>query len=128
MASENTFTAVFAYDDGVTAETASITGGVFSAGATLVHKAIQSIPTSEAAINLGGVSSPTGLFLRNLDPTNYVDVKVGTSGAIFARLAPDTNSDGKGGFVCLSNLGSGAQVPYAISNSGACRILVQVAE
>ncbi len=128
MASELTFSATFGYDDGVTQETVSIVDGVFSAGAQVVHTAIQSIPTSEAAINLGGIASPTGFFFRNLDPTNYVDMKVATSGAIFARLRPDADSNGKGGFICGSELGSGAQVPYAIANSGACRVLVMIAE
>jgi hypothetical protein len=88
----------------------------------------QTIATSETAVNLGGISSPTAFMIVNLDDTNYVEVKVATSGAIFAKLKKDTDGDGNGGFACLTELGSGAQAPYAIANTAACNVLVLVAE
>jgi hypothetical protein len=75
-------------------------------------KAKQSIGTSEEAIVLGGVTSPRWFMAVNRDDTNYVELKVATSGAIFARLYP--------GACCIVPLGSGAQAPYAIANTAAC--------
>jgi hypothetical protein len=88
----------------------------------------QTIATTETAINLCGVSSPTAFMVVNLDPTNYVEVKAATSGAIVSRLAKDTNSDGNGGFHLTTGLGSGMQAPYAIANTDPCEILVLAAE
>lgn len=81
----------------------------------------QSIGTSEEAIALGEITSPGYAIFRNLDPTNFVNLKVATGGAIFARLDPDTNADGKGG-VALLRLGSGAQAPYAAADTASCDI------
>ena len=44
---------------------------------------------------LGDIASIGPFAIVNLDPTNYVEVKVATAGAIFARLAPDVDADGK---------------------------------
>lgn len=81
----------------------------------------QSIGITEEAIALGEITSPGYAIFRNLDTINFVNLKVATGGAIFARLDPDTNSDGKGGFAILK-LGSGAQVPFAIADTAACDI------
>lgn len=85
---------------------------------------IQEIGTAEEAIDLGDTTPAYAMF-KNLDPTNYIDLKVATAGAVFARLDPDTDSDGKGGFAVLK-LGSGAQAPFAIANTAACRMAVMI--
>ena len=79
----------------------------------LVSDGSQSIATSETAINLGGVTPLGYVMLVNRDPTNYIDVKTGASGVIFARLRPS------GGACCLM-LGSGVTAPVAIANTAAC--------
>ena len=43
---------------------------------------VQSIATSETALDLGGVTAVGIVFLQNLDPTNYVEV--GTTTAVYA--------------------------------------------
>lgn len=103
-----------------TAQVAEFLGTVSS---QLCHLGDQQVATSEGAINLGGVSSVGWFLVKNLDPTNYVELKTGTGGVVFAKLLPDTNSDGNGG-VALLYLGSGAQAPYAIANSNACKVAV----
>lgn len=75
----------------------------------------QNIGTSEAALNLAGITAPGYVIIVNRDTTNYVDVKVATSGAIFARLDPNN------GF-CIVKLGSGSQAPYLIANTAACQV------
>lgn len=85
---------------------------------------VQQIGTSEEAITLGDVTDIREAMFINLDPTNYIELRVATGGAKFARLDPDTNQDGTGGFALLSRMGAGAQVPYAIADTGACNMLV----
>lgn len=78
-----------------------------------VH-AKQSIGTSEEAIGLGEVTSLGWAVFINRDATNYIELRVGTGGAKFAKLRP-----GKG---CLLELGSGVTAPYAISDTAACQL------
>lgn len=68
---------------------------------------------AEEAIPLAECTAPGWCFLQNLDETNFVDVRVSTGGAKFAKLKP--------GEFCLLRLGSGAQVPYWIADTGACQ-------
>lgn len=84
----------------------------------------QTIGTSEEALQLAEITTPVEFFVLNLDPTNYVDIKVATSGAIFARLRPDTQEDGTGGLAFISELGSGALAPFAIANTNPCDVLL----
>lgn len=74
----------------------------------------QSIGTSESAIYLGGVSAPGWAMFVNRDTTNFLELRVASSGAKFAKLKP--------GEFALLRLGSGAQAPYAIADTGACQL------
>lgn len=123
MAGEVNVNATLKYDDGVVDDIAQVVDATFSPGTLKYIRHIQLIGTSEEAIQLGEVTAPGYALFKNLDSTNYVDLRVATSGAIFARLDPDTQANGKGG-VALLKLGSGAQVPYAIANTGSCRVAI----
>lgn len=122
MSNEITLNASIEYSDSEkTEESLALDNIVKSVATKRITRLKQNVGTSEEAVNLGDVSAPGYALFVNRDPTNYIDLKVATSGAIFARLDPDTNSDGKGGFALLK-LGSGAQVPYAIANTAACQM------
>lgn len=75
-------------------------------------KHIQSIGTSEEAIVLGECTSPGWAIFVNVDPTNFIELRVATGGAKFAKLLP--------GEFALLRLGSGAQAPFAIADTAAC--------
>ena len=112
MANTATITATFAYSDPLSSDELippDISATIATVGYTRLK---QSIATSSTAINLGALSTPTWAIFINRDPTNYIELKVSSSGAIFAKMLP--------GEWCILRLGSGAQVPYAIANSGAC--------
>ena len=121
MADELTINASIAFDDGADEVTMQVIDFLVTMGTTKFTKFKQTIGTAEEAIGLAEVTSPGWFFAINRDPTNYVEVRVATGGAKFAKLVADSDSDGKGGF-CLLQLGSGAQVPYAIADTGACVI------
>jgi hypothetical protein len=80
------------------------------------YKATQLIGTSEEAITLGDGGTIKELYLRNLDATNYVEIKTGTGGVITDKLLPGED--------CIHRLGSGMQAPYAIANTAAVPLLV----
>lgn len=114
MANTATITANLAYSDGSgdieLGNTAGLAVTLTNPGFTRVR---QSVGTSEEAVVLGEVTAPGYAVFINRDATNYIDLKVATSGAIFARLSA-------GGGLALLSLGSGAQVPFAVANTAAC--------
>lgn len=126
MADEMIFSASMQYEDAF--------GVSFGMSVTEARKSItskkpivlvQNIGITEEAITLGDVSTPVYAFFRNLDPTNFVELRVATGGAKFARLDPDSNADGKN-FPCCLRLGSGATAPYAIADTAACNIQIML--
>lgn len=128
MSLEVTSSVSVAYDDDLSADSLAVVSRKLTSAGKRFTKLVQNIGTSEEAINLGEMTAPGAFVLVNLDPTNYIDVKVGSAGAIFARLKPDTLGDGTGGWVAGDCLGGGAQAPFAIANTAACRLAVFVVE
>ena|SRR3990167_7473136 len=101
------------YSDSVGAQDSLSVPEVLADVATKTYiKHKQSIGTTEEAINLGEVTSPGWAVFINRDTTNYIELRVATAGAKFAKLLP--------GEFCVLRLASGAQAPYAIANSAAC--------
>lgn len=114
MAEELTLNATIQYeddtdDDQVAMQVNSLIRDIDSRAHT---KAVLSVATSETTINLGGVTTPKWFFAVNMDDTNYIDIKVAASGAIFTRLQPND--------FCFLPLGGGAQAPVAVANTAAC--------
>jgi hypothetical protein len=77
-----------------------------------------SVTTSELVIPLGPVTAPGWAIFVNRDATNFINLKVATGGAIFAKLLP--------GECALLRLGSGAQAPYAIADTATCEMEVMI--
>lgn len=126
MANELTLNASVDYNDGVSRVTSQVVDRVDSVATSQKPlKCVQLIGTSEEAITLPEGGAPGYALFKNLDATNYIELRVATAGAKFAKLRADTNSDGTGGFALLE-LGSGAQVPYAIANTAACRMEITI--
>lgn len=113
-ASQVTVNASLAYDD----DTEELSIDVAALLATLSDakalKNIQTIGTSEEAIGLGEITTPGWAIFKNLDASNFIELRVATGGAKFAKLKP--------GEIALLRLGSGAQVPYAISDTASCKL------
>lgn len=73
----------------------------------------QTITTSEVAINLGGLASIGWVMFKNLDSTNYIEIKTGTAGTIIGKmLAGETYGPVR--------IGSGITAPFAIANTASC--------
>lgn len=128
MAGEVTSTVSVIYNDGKQEAALEVRSRLLTSAGQRVTKLVQNVGTVEELLQLGEITAPGAFILVNLDPTNYVDVKVAASGAIFARLKPDTLGDGTGGWVAGDCLGSGAQAPALIANTASCRVAVLVVD
>ena len=118
MANEITVSASLTYEDSESADVSAEISELLASVATKKFiKYKQNIGfAAEEALTLGEVTSPGWAFFINRDATNFVELRVSTGGAKFAKLLP-------GEFACL-RLGSGAQVPYALADTGAVQLEV----
>ena len=115
MAQEITLNASLAYEDSEgTDPTMQVVDLIANVATKKLIRAKQSIGITEEAIVLGEVTSPAWAMFINRDETNFINLKVATSGAIFAKLLP--------GKFALLPLGSGAQAPFAIADTAACQL------
>lgn len=73
-----------------------------------------SVGTTEEAIPLGEVSSLGWFIAKNLDTTNYVEIRTGTGGTKIVKL--------KAGESALFRFGSGVTAPFWIADTAACRV------
>lgn len=72
---------------------------------------IQNIGTSEEQLDFGDIATPGYVLFRNLDSTNYVELRAGTGVADMVRL--------DAGEVCLFRFAADCTAPYAIANTAA---------
>lgn len=81
---------------------------------------VQAIGTGAEAIVVGDITTPGYIFVKNLDPTNYVELALdsGVSTQVFAKLMP--------GDVAL--FPAKTITMYAKANTASCNILVSFAE
>lgn len=115
MSQELSLSGSISYSDSEgTDDSLSISAFIANVAAKVILHTKQIIPTSEAAINIGDLPSLGFAIFVNRDDTNYINLKVATGGAIFAKLRP--------GAFAIQELGSGAQVPYAIANTASCSL------
>lgn len=114
MSQELTLNGSMVYDDGdgasvpldIADHLVTISALRFQCGKQLISH------SAEVAINLGSVTAPGWAIFINRDTVNFIELRVGTGGAKFAKLKP--------GEFALLRLGSGAQIPYALADTGDC--------
>ncbi len=111
MALELTINGSLVYDDADnTASSIDIADLLVTISTLRFQRSKQLISHSgEVAIGLGSVAAPGWAMFINRDPSNFIELRVATSGAKFAKLKP--------GEFCLLRLGSGAQVPFALADT-----------
>lgn len=82
-------------------------------------RCVQSVGTSEEALELGqDIGTPGFVFLKNLDPTNFVSVRRATGEGNMIKLLP--------GEPALFRMA--ATAPYAIADTAACRLMIVMFE
>jgi len=121
MADEITVSASIRYEDSEDADESLSLEDILADVATKKYTKVKvSVGTSEEAVPLGESTSPGWAMFINRDGTNFVSIKVATSGAIFAKLLP--------GEFALLRLGSGAQAPFWIADTAACQCEVFIVQ
>lgn len=121
VANELTINANLTYDDGSGSDDSLAVANLLDSVSLAVHIcAEQVIGLTEEPINLGDAQAPGWVIFINTDPTNFVDLRVGTGGAKFARLKPVV------GFAMLY-MGPDAQVPFAIADTAPCKLRYLIA-
>jgi hypothetical protein len=87
-------------------------------GTDCVGPITQTIGTSAEALDIGDITTPGYIIIKNLDATNYVTIRMGSTGADVVKL--------KAGEFALFRLAS--TNPFALANTGACQVLFALIE
>lgn len=115
MANELSITASLSFADSEgTDETLDVSEYELTISTKKYIKAKISVGTSEEALPLGEVSSLGYCFFKNLDETNYVEIRSGTG------ASNDVIKVGPLG-IALFRFGSDVTAPYVIANTAACQ-------
>lgn len=101
----------------------AFTGILRNMGGNFITYGTMAVTTSALAIPLGQVTAPHWAYFLNLDPTNYIQLMNGASGAVFARLLGGSAPDGDMSLVPLDP----ACIPYAIANTASCQMEYAIA-
>ena len=113
MANELSVSMSFTYEKGNVEEISrTVSAKLVTVSGNRIFHHIQAIGfAAEEALNLGELSSPFGWFwAKNLDDTNYVEIRFGTGASLdMVRL--------NAGEPCFFRLGSDITAPYAIANT-----------
>lgn len=113
VANEITSIVSVEYDDG-TSSSFTLGGNTKTRSQSSVrfNRARVSVGTSEEAIPLGEVGTIGGIWIKNLDSTNYVQIRTGTAGTAFARINALEEY--------YIPIGSGVTAPYIIADTASC--------
>lgn len=119
MANEITVGASLSYSKSGRSDSYTASGLTFTLTGTKASQHIQNIGTSEEALLDGDVGTPGWCLLKNLDSTNYVEIRPGSGLADLVRL--------NAGEIALLRFAADA-TPYAIANTAACDLLIFILE
>lgn len=117
MADEVEVSGSLIYDDDDIELDLVVDADLDDSAAAKAHKTTQTVGTSEEPVNLGDLSTVGWFMLKNLDPTNFIEVKAATGGAVVGKMYPGKQY----GPVYL---GSGMQAPYVIASTAACKMAI----
>ena len=76
---------------------------------------VQAVGTSEEALSLGDVAAGGYWLFKNLDSTNYMEIRQGTGIADLVRI--------NAGEIALFRLASDATAPFVIANTASVNLL-----
>jgi len=83
---------------------------------TRFNKCIHFVGTTEEAMKLGEVVTPGWCLIKNLDATNYVEIRTGTGGTKMLKIAAGKSA---GPFY----FGSGVTAPYIIADTAEVKVV-----
>lgn len=117
MANEITASGVLLVNNGIVADGVELFSIRAAQSGKRVSKIAQNVGTSEETLDFGDIASPGWYLIKNLDPTNYV--QIGPATTVYQdKLLPGTFTMG---YLSSSTL-------YAKANTAACNVLIFVLE
>lgn len=121
MANEITHTNSLSFQkDGVTGNTLAVAGAQHSVSGYRYFRQVQSVTTTEAALQLGSLATLGWCFMKNLDATNFVQLKTATAGALMLKL--------KAGESGCFRFGSDVTAPFIIADTATCKLEYMIVE
>lgn len=114
MANEVTIEVSLEFAKGNVAEVSRSGTKTVTVSGTPYFQQVQNINTSEEQLAFGDVSTPGWCFLKNLDATNYVEIRPATGVADLIRLNALE--------FCLFRFAADCTAPYAIANTAAVNL------
>ncbi len=115
MANELTLTAALEYADSEGANIGLMVRDLIVSVATKKYVLMkQNIGIVEEALKLGEITSLGFVLFVNRDITNFVELRVATSGTKFCKMLA--------GEPALLRFGSGITAPFAIADTAACQL------
>jgi hypothetical protein len=87
-------------------------------GTDCIGPVTQTIGTSAEALDIGDITTPGYVAIKNLDATNYVTIRMGSTGADVVKL--------KAGEFAMFRLAS--TNPFALANTSSCQVLYVLVE
>lgn len=112
MSDEITINAFLSFTNGVRSDEFGETGLTFDMSGTDYVRKTQSVGTSEEALNIGEITTPGYILIRNRDATNFVSLRAATGGANCVKI--------KAGEIALFRLASTA--PFVIADTSSVEI------
>jgi hypothetical protein len=121
MADEVTLTASLKYDDGDFDEAPelAVAGELFSVTTKKFVKSRMTVTTAELAIPLGNLTTLGWAAFKNLNATNFVEIRTGTGGTKMIKIPV-------GGLV-IFYFGSGVTAPFIIADTASCDVAYLIA-
>jgi len=117
MANEITLAITFQFQNGtISAKSLNLAQRNFSVAGSEFMQGSQTIPTTAGgtALNLGNVTNPGFTVIKNLDPTNYIQVMSAVSGDILHKILP--------GMAVAFYFDASHTAPAVIAHTASCQI------
>jgi len=109
MANEAIVSVSLQFKKGNVDHTLSDAAKTFDVTGTRYIRAVQNVGTSEEALDMGDITDPGWAYFRNLDSSNYVEIRAATGDTACIRI--------NAGESCCFRLI--ATAPFVIANTGA---------
>lgn len=119
MANELTISGSMSFSKGGVTTSKSYTGKTVTVSGTKYTKIVQTIGTSEEALDLGDVGTPGYCIIENLDATNFVSIRRATGEGNFLKIL---------GGKAVGPLMLAATAPYAIADTANVAIELTLVE
>ena len=120
MANEVNIATSFRFSNGSAAEIRRGASFLASPSSLRFNHAYHNVGITEEAMKLSEVGTPTRVWIKNHDATNFVQILSATSGTAILKVGP--------GEEYVFRFGSGVTAPYVIADTAACNVEYMISD